>query len=138
MQRPDWDIYFLMIAEAVSARADCTRRKVGAVIFKDNRIVSTGYNGAPAGDPGCLEGACPRGRLSYEECPPEGSYDNCIGIHAEANAIIYAGRDKCLNAGIAITREPCSGCMKLIHASGIVRIVTPNAASTSRIPLLPG
>lgn len=61
--RPDWDDYFLGIARAVSARADCTRRRVGAVIVKDNRIVSTGYNGAPAGEPGCLTAkGCLRGR----------------------------------------------------------------------------
>lgn len=59
--RPDWDEYFLIIAQAVATRADCSRREVGAVIVKNHRIVSTGYNGAPAGDGGCLSGACPRG-----------------------------------------------------------------------------
>lgn len=60
--RPGWDEYFLKIAEAVALRANCTRRKAGAVIVKHRRIVSTGYNGAPAGEPGCLDGHCPRGR----------------------------------------------------------------------------
>lgn len=61
--RPDWDEYFLDIAAAVARRADCTRRRVGAVIVRDHRVVSCGYNGAPAGRPGCLsDGACPRGR----------------------------------------------------------------------------
>jgi dCMP deaminase len=60
--RPDWAEYFLGIATAVSTRADCSRRQVGCVIVKDHRIVSTGYNGAPSGQPGCLAGACPRGR----------------------------------------------------------------------------
>lgn len=62
MNRPGWDQYFLGIAQAVSARADCTRRKVGAVIVKDRRIVSTGYNGAASGEGSCLAGDCPRGR----------------------------------------------------------------------------
>lgn len=69
--RPDWDEYFLGIAQAVAARADCTRRAVGAVLVKDNRIVATGYNGAPRGAPGCLEGACPRGR-HYRTAHPDG------------------------------------------------------------------
>lgn len=61
--RPDWDAYYLGIAEAVSKRADCTRRKAGAIIVKDHRIVGQGYNGAPPGAAGCLtDSACPRGR----------------------------------------------------------------------------
>ncbi|WP_207203789.1 deoxycytidylate deaminase [Actinomyces minihominis] len=57
---PTWDEYFLQIAHAVAARAKCTRRKVGAVIVLDRRIIATGYNGAPPGEVDCLEGACPR------------------------------------------------------------------------------
>lgn len=61
--RVTWPEYYLNIADAVAVRADCTRRKVGAVVVKGNSIVSTGYNGAPAGEPGCLsDGACPRGQ----------------------------------------------------------------------------
>lgn len=62
--RPDWDTYFLGIAEAVALRADCTRRRIGALIVDaDRRIISAGYNGAPPGKPGCLSAnACPRGR----------------------------------------------------------------------------
>src|SRR5208282_5056658 len=60
--RPGWDLYFLAIAEAVAERADCTRRKVGAVITIGNRSAVCGYNGSPPGARGCLEGKCPRGQ----------------------------------------------------------------------------
>lgn len=125
--RPDWDLYFLNIAVAVADRADCTRRKVGAVIVKNHRVVSTGYNGAPAGRKGCLEGACPRGA---SDVPPGSSYDtgpgSCIAVHAEANAIIYADYDKCLGATLYCTDEPCGGCQKLIDGAGISRVVWPS------------
>jgi dCMP deaminase len=133
--RPDWDTYFLGVAEAVSERADCTRRKVGAVIVKHNRIVSTGYNGAPAGKPGCLEGACPRGRFTHDELPPEGLYDtgpgSCIAIHAEANAIIYANLLECHGSTMYITCDPCDGCFKLIQGALITRVITPQILSKS-------
>lgn len=127
--RPDWDTYYLNIAEAVSKRADCTRRQVGALIVKGSRIVSTGYNGAPAKKPGCLtEGACPRGIMSFEDIPPGSSYDtgsgSCIALHAEQNAIIRAGLE-CYRSTLYITDEPCDGCDRLIQGSGIIRVVYP-------------
>ena len=123
-RRPRWDEYFMGIAEAVATRADCSRRQIGAVIVKDNRIVSTGYNGAPAGKAGCLEGACPRARSDVE---PGSQYETgageCIAIHAEANALLYTSRDKCEGATIYITCQPCTWCAKLINGAGIKRIV---------------
>jgi dCMP deaminase len=126
--RPDWDTYFLGICHAVAERADCTRRKIGAVIIKDHRIVSTGYNGAPAGHFGCLEGACPRGRLTPEEQPHGGTYQDCIAVHAEANAIIYGDYERMLHGTIYITDHPCGECLKLIMGAGILRVVTPDLA----------
>ena len=120
MSRPDWNEYFLLIAEAVSARSDCERSKVGAVVVKDRRIRSTGFNGAPAGMPGCS--TCPR-RTS--DCAPGSDYSNCVAVHAEANALLYCDREDLINATLYITREPCYGCQKLIAATGIVRVVTP-------------
>lgn len=126
--RPDWDQYFSNIAYTVATRADCRRSRVGAVIVKGNRIVSAGYNGAPAGHVGCLDGGCPRSGSGVE---PGSSYDcgpgACISVHAEANAIIYADYDKCAGATIYVTREPCEGCRKLIHGAGITRMVYPSA-----------
>lgn len=121
--RPDWDIYYLQIAEAVSERAECTRRKVGAVIVRDQSIVGTGYNGAPAGEPSCLDGECPRATSS---CPPGTGYGatGCVAIHAEANAIIRAGRERTLGATLYCTHEPCTLCTPLVAAAGIREVVT--------------
>lgn len=131
--RPGWDTYFLAIAEVVATRADCSRSKVGAVIVRDNRIVSTGYNGAPSGQPGCLTaGACPRAKADVE---PGSSYDtgagSCIALHAEQNAILYCRRVDRLGATLYVTREPCDGCARLIAGSGIMRIVRPTDVGTS-------
>lgn len=124
--RPSWDEYFLGIAQAVAARADCSRRQVGAVIVSGNRIVSTGYNGAPAGARGCLSGGCPR---ANSDVPLGSSYDtgpgSCISIHAEANAIIYADYAKCVGATIYISDVPCDGCRRLIDGAGIKTVIWP-------------
>lgn len=129
---PGWDDYFLGIARAVSARAKCTRRHVGAVLVSpDRRIIATGYNGAASGQPDCLEGACPRGRLGYDQVPGLGDYDRpgtpgfCIAIHAEVNALLYATRDT-KGSTAYITDEPCPGCRKALAAAGIVRAVWPD------------
>jgi dCMP deaminase len=125
-QRPGWDEYFLGIAAAVARRADCTRRQVGAVVVAGRRIVACGYNGAPAGQPGCTEGACPRGKSGV---PPGSSYDTgpgtCIAVHAEANALLYAGHGQCRDAVLYVTHQPCDGCRRLIGGAGITRVVTP-------------
>jgi dCMP deaminase len=122
MSRPDWNEYFIGIARAASARADCERRKVGAVVVKDRRVVGTGYNGAPAGDPGC--NTCPR-RLSG--LPPGSSYDTgpgqCVAIHAEANALLYTDRNDLIGSTLYLTVAPCDGCLRLIRAAGIVRVI---------------
>jgi len=128
---PGWDEYFLNIAQAVSARAKCTRRTVGAVLVVDRRIIATGYNGAAPGLPDCLEGACPRGQLGYDEVPELGDYDRpgtrgfCIAIHAEVNALLFATRDT-KGATAYIPDPPCAGCRKALAAAGIVRAVWPN------------
>lgn len=94
--------------------------------MKDHRIVSTGYNGAPSGQPGCLQGACPR---ATSTAAPGSSYDTgptaCIAIHAEANAIIYADYSRCQDATMYITDVPCDGCKKLIAGAGIRWAVWP-------------
>ena len=119
-ERPSWSDYFLDIAVAIAKRSDCERDKVGAVIVKERRIRASGYNGSPAGYPGCK--SCPR------RTAPKGStqsYDNCVALHAEQNAIIYCDRADMDGATIYVTRMPCITCMKLIMGSGIVTAVWP-------------
>ena len=128
---PDWVDYFLGFATAVSARAKCSRRRVGAVLVLDRRIISTGYNGAPSGRPDCLEGACPRGQLSYEQVPGLGDYDRpgtpgfCIAVHAEVNALLFSTRGT-KGATVYITDPPCPGCRKALAAAGVSRAVWPD------------
>lgn len=118
------------IALAVSRRADCRRRAVGCVIVADDRrILATGYNGAPAGEPGCLSGACPRGLLSDEVARANKNYDfgpyPCIAVHAEANALLHAGQS-CKGATVFVTKAPCPACWRLLKAAGVARVVVLN------------
>jgi dCMP deaminase len=123
-KRLPWDEYFLQIAKAVSLRGDCTRSRVGAVLVSSNhRIIATGYNGTVPGNPGCLEGACPRGKFSYEELPSESDYRNCIATHAERNAILYANPEERSGTTLYVTRRPCVDCKELLLAVGVVRVV---------------
>lgn len=122
MTRPNVDEYYLGIAAAVAARGECTRRRVGAVIVRDQTIVGTGYNGAPPGEKSCLDGACPR---AVAFAPRGSGYaeSGCVVIHAETNAIIRAGRDRCVGATLYVSSEVCEMCRPLIRAAGIIRVV---------------
>jgi dCMP deaminase len=125
--RPEWDDYFLSIADAVSTRGDCSRRRIGAVIVdRSRRLVSTGYNGVRAGDQGCISKPCDRVAKalggSNALCP---GYSDCRSVHAEANALLYADYAKCVKATLYISDEPCEACLKLIRAARIKRIVWP-------------
>lgn len=122
--RPTWDEYFLAIATAVSARADCRRAQHGGVIVKNNRIVATGYNGSHPGGPSCLGGECPRGLMTSEELAHlSADYSNCIALHAEQNAVAFAARRDTEGAIMYITGEPCNMCIKLMRAAGIIRVI---------------
>lgn len=123
--RPTWDEYFMEGARWAARRADCTRSQVGALIANaQNEVRGTGYNGAPAGVPGCASaGACPRGKLSADECAPTSDYSNCLADHAERNAIRHCPPGELLGATLYVTREPCPACWTLIRACGIKRVV---------------
>lgn len=125
MTRPSWDETFLAIASVMARRSTCSRRQVGAVLVKDNRIISTGYNGSPPGQPHCIDGACPRGRLSYSEVPAGADYNAypCIAVHAELNAIIRAGFDRCDGGTLYVTDHPCQQCSNAIAAAGIREVI---------------
>lgn len=123
--RPDWHAYGLQMAQTVATRSDCERAQHGAVIMNlDHRIVGVGYNGSPAGHPGCE--TCPRRTSDVASLT---GYDNCVSLHAEQNAVIYAGREKCLGATIYITGQPCFWCWKTIMGAGIHRAVWADAGS---------
>lgn len=129
--RPSWNAYGLTLAEAVATRADCTRRKVGAVVMRpDHSIVSTGYNGGPSGGKSCLKGECPRGLQSFEDVPPGTSYDTgdgaCIALHAEQNALLRADWDEMRGATLYITEKPCDGCVRMITGTHIELVVWPD------------
>ena len=116
----DWDQYFLNLARETATRSNCIRRQHGAVIVKNRRIRSTGYNGPPSGHAHCDEGACPR---AQSDTPSGWSYDTCVAIHAEANAILYSSPEQREGASIYITGVPCFTCAKLIANSGITEVV---------------
>ncbi len=121
-RRPDWDEYFMRISELISARSTCMRRKVGAVIVKEKRILATGYNGAPSGLVHCSETGCLREKLRI---PSGEKHELCRGLHAEQNAIIQAAyHGISINGSILyITCHPCSVCAKMIINGGITEVV---------------
>jgi dCMP deaminase len=120
--RPNWDEYFMEMAEVAKKRSTCERRKVGAVIVKDNCILATGYNGAPKGLKHCGETGCLRENLSI---PSGERHELCRGLHAEQNAIIQAAVFGAAIEGATIytTLSPCILCTKMIINAGIKRIV---------------
>lgn len=122
MDRPSWDEYFMQVVHLVKTRSTCLRRKVGAVIVKDKRILATGYNGAPIGCRHCEEVGCLRQKLNV---PSGERHELCRAIHAEQNAIVQAARagTSIDGATIYISAQPCVICAKMLINSGIKRIV---------------
>ncbi len=117
-ERPPWDEYFMCIARVVAQRSTCLRRQVGAIVVKDRHILSTGYNGAPAGLPHCSQTGCLREQLKV---PSGERHELCRGLHAEQNAIIQAALyGVSLKGGILYTTvAPCTVCAKMIINAGI-------------------
>lgn len=133
MERTDKENYYLDIADAVLERSTCLRRKYGAIIVRNDEIISTGYNGAPRGRKNCSDlGSCTRERLGI---PSGERYELCRSVHAEANAIISASRREMIGATLylvgrdAKTNElltdamSCSMCKRQIINAGIFRVI---------------
>lgn len=132
--RPTWDEYFMKIAQVAALRSNCIKRKVAAVIVRDQRVISTGYNGTPRGIKNCNEGGCPR-------CHTFGKsgehLDECLCAHAEENAIAQAAYHGVRIAGATLysTYSPCLRCTKLIINSGVAEVVYSFAYPMEKVPL---
>lgn len=143
MVRQDKINYYLDLADVVSKRGTCLRRRYGAVIVKNDEVISTGYVGAPRGRKNCCDlGTCIRQQLNI----PRGErYELCRSVHAEANAIISASRDKMLGADLYLSgREvstgeyicnsnSCSMCKRMIINAGIERVYVRDTATQYRV-----
>ena len=133
MERRDKVNYYLDLAEVVSCRSTCLRRRYGAVIVKNDQVISTGYVGAPRGRANCSDiGRCVRQEMHV----PRGErYELCRSVHAEANAIIHASRDEMIGATMYLTgvemadgsyiknANSCSMCKRMIINAGIEKVV---------------
>jgi dCMP deaminase len=120
--RPSWDEYFMQLVEIIKTRSTCVRRQVGAIVVKENRILTTGYNGAPSGCKHCEEVGCIRQELGI---PSGQRHELCRALHAEQNAIIQAAKYgiNIDGACIYVTTQPCVICAKMIINSGIKRMI---------------
>ena len=118
MKRPSLDEYFGVMAEVVSSRGTCTRRKVGCVLVSaDNKVLATGYNGVPSGFPHCIDEPCEGAKYRSGL-----GLDKCEAIHAEQNALLQVS-DVGLIETAYCTTAPCIHCIKLLLNTGCYRIV---------------
>lgn len=143
MERVTKHNYYLDIAETVSERSTCIRRRYGAIIVKNDVIISTGYNGAPRGRANCSDlGACTREKLNI----PRGErYELCRSVHSEANAIISASRENMLGSSlymcctdpmtgdIVAGMNSCTMCKKLILNAGIAEVIIRDTKNEYRV-----
>lgn len=121
-QRPSWDEYFLEIAFLVAKRSTCLRRKVGALVVKDRRILATGYNGTPSGIRHCAQTGCLREKMNV---PSGQRHELCRGLHAEQNVLLQASLHgvSLKDSVLYVTHQPCLICTKMIINAGIREVV---------------
>ena len=132
--RPSWDLYFMNIAKVVASRSNCLKRHVAAVIVKDKRIISTGYNGTPRGVKNCNEGGCPRCN-SFADSGTK--LEECVCSHGEENAIVQASYHgiSIKDATIYTTFSPCLMCTKMIINSGMREVAYNSNDPMSEVPM---
>ena len=120
--RPSWDEYFLEIAHLVAKRSTCLRRKVGALVVKDRRVLATGYNGTPSGIRHCAQVGCLREKLKV---PSGERHELCRGLHAEQNVLLQASLHgvSLRDSTLYVTNQPCIICAKMIINAGIKEVV---------------
>lgn len=121
-RRPGWDEYFMGIADLVAQRSTCLRRKVGALVVKDRRILATGYNGTPSGVRHFSEVGCLRAKLKI---PSGERHELCRGLHAEQNVLLQASLHgvSLKDSVVYVTNQPCIICAKMIINAGIKEVV---------------
>ena len=118
--RPPWDTYFMQMAYLASNRSNCMKRRVGAILVNDNRVVATGYNGTARSMLNCNEGGCKRCNSNTKRGLNLGE---CLCLHAEENAILEAGASKAKGGTLYSTTAPCLNCAKKIVQVGVIRVV---------------
>jgi dCMP deaminase len=119
--RPSWDQYFMELASLAAQRSNCMKRRVGCVLVREKRVISTGYNGTPRGLKNCGEGGCPRCNVGASQ---GAALSTCLCIHAEENALLEAGRDRIREGTILYCDTcPCLTCSIKIAQVGITEVV---------------
>jgi len=123
MDRPEFDDIFMELAVNLSKRSHCIKRHVGAVVVKDTRIISIGYNGPPAGTHNCDV------EWPEEGCPRDSKGGCSLAIHAEQNALLYAVKNNASVEGatIYVTLSPCLACARIIYTMGVRKVVYLNS-----------
>ena len=131
MTKPSFDVIYMELAQKLAQRSHCVKMHVGAVLTKDTRIVSLGYNGPPAGTHNC--------DVEWPEkgCPRDSKGSCSLALHAEQNAILYASKNNVSVEGstLYITLSPCIACARIIFTTGIKKVIYLNSyAEYKKIP----
>jgi len=123
MSRPEFDDIYMELAVNLAKRSHCIKRHVGAVLTKDTRIISIGYNGPPSGTHNCDE------EWPSVGCPRDSKGSCSLAIHAEQNAILYAVKNKTTVEGatLYVTLSPCLACSRMIYSMGITKVIYLNS-----------